>query len=154
MSKVLQKIICSLIIMTISLGLTSVFGSSWDSEISNLTPPSSPEIYKDIINSLSDHINDVEILTDSDFVDNHDLLQEHMVALSEDEESITKSFELLDLFDEIIGGLFTTDNTRNGFNRDYTTDGLNLHRNIIQIHQWLIDYVYNSTWLTEDPTML
>ena len=101
-------------------------------------------VYNDVINGLIDHINGEVVLTDNDFINNHDLLVQNTAALSADMELISKSFELLDLFEATYGALFTTSNTLNGFNRQYASDGLNLHRNIILVHQGLIDYTYTE----------
>lgn len=111
----------------------------------------SSDIYNDIISNLKDHINGDMVLSDSDFEDNHDLLLENMPVLATDSESIINSFELISLFEETIGALFTTSNTQNGFNRAYSSDGRNLHRNIMLIYQGLIDYSYTSEWLASNP---
>ena len=117
-------------------------------------PMISSVVYINVINSLIDHINGVAILTDSDFIANNAILVQNMSALSTDMESITKSFELLDIFENTIGALFTTTNTENGFNRQYSSDGLNLQRNIILIHQGLIDYTYSEQWLLDASNIL
>lgn len=154
MSKILRKFVC----LTLILGSFINFASSSDF----LTPIEKPipninissDAYFDVITSLSDHINGDIVLTDSDFIENNDLLVQHMAVLSTDMESISISFDLLDLFEETYGALFTTANTQNGFNRQYTSDGLNLHRNIILIHQGLIDHTYNQEWLQDTSSLL
>lgn len=114
----------------------------------------STDQYLEIINSLIDHINGDIILSDNDFIANHDILIQHMGVLSSDLESVSKSFDLVELFEQNIGALFTTPNTRNGFNRAYASDGLNLHRNIMLIQQGLMDHCYNEEWLIFDPNLL
>ena len=154
MSKSFQKNVC--LILMLSSFLNFAFSHSLWMPLEN--PINSPvlvsDVYLDIINNLTDHISGEIVLTDSDFMDNHDLLNQHMEVLSTDAESISKSFELLELFEETFGALFTTSNTKNGFNRQYASDGLNLHRNLILIHQGLIDHTYNNEWLLNDPGLL
>lgn len=123
-------------------------------EVPALSTEISSKEYIEVITSLSKHINGEIVLSDSDFNENHDILVQHMAVLSTDMESISKSFELLDLFEEIYGALFTSANTQNGFNRAYASDGLNLHRNIILIHQGLIDHTYSQAWLMDDQSLL
>jgi hypothetical protein len=127
---------------------------STPSEIPTNKPMVASGIYLDIVNGLIDHINGTVVLTDSDFANNHDPLVQNMAVLSTDREAVTRSFELIDLFEETYGALFTTANTKNGFNRQYASDGLNLHRNIILIHQGLIDYAYTPEWLQDSSNLL
>ncbi|MGK0316572.1 MAG: hypothetical protein ACI86M_002807 [Saprospiraceae bacterium] len=154
MYKILRKIVC----LTLTLSSFINFASSIDIlmpiEVPALSTEISSEEYIEVITSLSDHINGDIVLTDSDFIENNDLLVQHMAVLSTDMESISISFDLLNLFEETYGALFTTANTQNGFNRQYTSDGLNLHRNIILIHQGLIDHTYNQAWLMDDQSVL
>ena len=150
----LQKFICLIVLLSSFINIASPSSSLIPIEKPILTPMVSPDVYKDIINNLIDHINEDEILTDSDFTNNNDLLDQNMEALSTDMESISKSFELIELFEEAYGALFTTPNTQNGFNRQYTPDGLNLHRNIIAIHQGLIDHSYTKEWLLDNSNLL
>lgn len=150
MSNSFSRIICLALFLSAFIHIASSHGISLSSESPILNSEIASGVYLDIINNLTDHINGEVVLTDADFVNNHDLLVQNMAILSTDMESITKSFELLDLFEETIGALFTTANTQNGFNRAYASDGLNLHRNIILIHQGLIDHSYSELWLIDD----
>ena len=154
MPNTLQKIICLIVLLSSFMNIASSSASLMPIEKPMITPMVSPDVYKDIINSLIDHINGDDLLTDSDFINNNDLLDQNMVALSTDMESISKSFELIELFEDTYGALFTTSNTQNGFNRQYTADGLNLHRNIISIHQGLIDHSYTKEWLLDNSNLL
>lgn len=123
-------------------------------EISESICFSSSDIYLDVINGLIDHVTGTAVLTDADFVNNHDLLVQNISVLSSDMEAVAKSFALIDIFEQEYGAIFTTDNTKNGFNKAYTSDGLNLHRNIALILQGLIDYSYTKEWLDIAPSLL
>lgn len=142
------------IILILPFCSLSLFATAFPAGNHAEAPPSSVETYQGILEDLNDHILEIKILNDADFENNHALLNQHISVLGTDMESVTMSFELISTFEEEIGPLFTTDNTRNGFNRDYTSDGLNLHRNIIVVHQGLIDHAYNNTWLSTHPELL
>lgn len=105
--------------------------------------------YLDIISNLIDHLNGDIVLSDADFVSNHDILLQHINVLTSDAETVSRSFELIELFETTQGAIFTTNNTKNGFNRDYRSDGLNLHRNIMVVQQGLIDHAYQQQWLSD-----
>ncbi|MDF1697560.1 MAG: M60 family metallopeptidase [Saprospiraceae bacterium] len=110
--------------------------------------------YLAVIDDLIDHVNGIIELSDSDFEQNHVVLLQNLEVLSTDENALVRSFELLALFEEKEGALFTTNATRNGFNRAYATDGLNLHRNIILIHQGIIDFGYTTAILSGNPGLI
>ena len=154
MSKSFQKIICLSLLLCSFMNIASSHSLLTAPEKSIDKPAAASGIYLDIVNSLIDYINGEIVLTNTDLANNHDLLVLHMPELATDMESVSRSFELLDLFDQTIGGLFTTANTQNGINRAYASDGLNLHRNIILISQGLIDYAYSEEWLQDDDSLL
>jgi hypothetical protein len=110
--------------------------------------------YLDVIDNLKAHLNGQIVLTDADFTANHDVLLQNVSVLSTDAEAVARSFELIELFETTEGAIFTTNNTKNGFNRNYRNDGLNLHRNIMVVQQGLIDHTYHSTWLQDSVDLL
>ena len=106
MSTPLRKTACLIIILSTIINISFSHDFLIPVEKPILSAEISSEEYIEIITNLSDHINGVIVLTDSDFINNHDLLVQNMSALTTDMESITKSFELLDLFEETYGALF------------------------------------------------
>ena len=154
MSRFLSKLIKCLFFLSIIFSpICSKAFSNFSGVTNSMSVLSSAE-YLEILSNLSEHINGNIVLTDNDFLTNHDVLVQHMDVLSTDLESVNKSFELINLFEQNIGALFTTLNTRNGFNRAYASDGLNLHRNMMLIFQGLIDHSYSNELLNIDPDLL
>ena len=106
--------------------------------------------YIQLLEDLIDHINEDIILSDNDFAENHDAILQNIEILNSDFESIEKSFQLIEIFEEKIGPIFTTNNTRNGFNKAYGSDGLNIHRNVLLIYQGLIDFAFTEELLSNN----
>ncbi len=153
----LQRKICIALVVSSQLFLAFFAnGSSIPQAKLTFNAMVSPQDYKDILQSLTDHINGVAVLSDAELAANHDLLLANMEeALTTDSESVAKSFELIALFDATYQAIFVSNNTKNGFNKQYSGDGLNLHRNMVLIQQGLIDFAYhNAAWLDGNPGLL
>lgn len=110
--------------------------------------------YLEALADLEDHINQVNILSDAELEAIQTVIKDNIAVLADDEEAIERSFEIIDLFEATVGALFTTQQTKNGFNKTYGSDGLNLHRNIMLIQQGLLDHTYTSPILTTNPVLL
>ncbi|MEZ5032645.1 MAG: M60 family metallopeptidase [Saprospiraceae bacterium] len=136
-------LICSLVIP----------GLSFPSQILASVPPGLPE-YLQALTDLEDHINQVAILSDAELEALQTVIQDNITLLADDEEAIQRSFEVIDLFEATVGPLFTTPQTKNGFNRAVATDGLNLHRDIMLIQQGLLDHAYSPFILATYPDLL
>jgi hypothetical protein len=142
------------IISFLVVGQVQIFSADpTDRGVSSISSNSSG-IYLDVVNNLIAHINGDTVLTDADFEANHDLLVQNIDVLATDVTCIERSFELIALFETTVGAIFTTNNTKNGFNRGYRSDGLNLHRNIMAIQQGLLDHTYNQTWVNDTSQLL
>ncbi len=113
-----------------------------------------PPEYLEALTALEDHINQVTLLSDAQLEALQTTIQDNITVLADDEDAIVKSFQVVDLFEATVGALFTTQQTKNGFNRATGTDGLNLHRNIMLIQQGLLDQTYTSTILADNPGLL
>ena len=145
---ILLFVLCSVCLAPIS----EIYSKA--SEYNTVIPYNSPEDYKEVIDALMSHIDGTISLSDEELENNHDILLANLDVLSYDIESIRMSFDLIQQFEDSIGPLFTTNNTRNGINRAYAADGLNLHRNLILVHQGLIDHSYSEDILTNFPDEL
>ena len=129
------------------LSLLLLSSNLFQLKANGLLSPNANEDYLEILAELTDHIEGTNVLSDEELAARHDIILANIDVLAQDTEAVAKSFDLIELFEGEVGALFTTSNTRNGFNKAYASDGRNLHRNMILIHQGLIDHAYNKNML-------
>ena len=90
---------------------------------------------------LQNHINSNNILTESELLEIRDILLTQSQCLP-DENIILLAKSVIEDYDNIIGPLFSTPSTVNGFSKDpVTAPGLGLERAMVALQQGLLDFV-------------
>ena len=100
---------------------------------------------------LQNHINSNNILTESELLQIRDILLTQSQCLP-DENIILLAKSVIEDYDNIIGPLFSTPNTVNGFSKDpVIAPGLGLERAMVSLQQGLLDFVMTPEIYAEYP---
>ena len=100
---------------------------------------------------LQNHINSNNILTESELLEIRDILLTQSQCLP-DENIILLAKSVIEDYDNIIGPLFSTPSTVNGFSKDpVTAPGLGLERAMVALQQGLLDAVMTPEVYAEYP---
>ena len=100
---------------------------------------------------LQNHINSNNILTESELLQIRDILLTQSQCLP-DENIILLAKSVIEDYDNIIGPLFSTPNTVNGFSKDpVIAPGLGLERAMVALQQGLLDFVMTPEVYAEYP---
>ena len=100
---------------------------------------------------LQNHINSNNILTESELLQIRDILLTQSQCLP-DENIILLAKSVIEDYDNIIGPLFSTPNTVNGFSKDpVIAPGLGLERAMVALQQGLLDFVMTPEIYAEYP---
>jgi len=111
--------------------------------VSDLPSPTANQIasFNDAINTVKNHIDRAALLNASQLVAVNDKLNENISALKSDRESMVKALELVAVYENQHGGLFTRgSSTEGGFSK--TAEGFELENIIIDVMQGLVDHSY------------
>ena len=106
-----------------------------------------------IFNSLTNHINGLNPLSSAQLIEINTLINENILMFSANDDAIGNAFELVDLYDNTFGALFTNESfTYGGFPNDSIV-GYELENCIISIIQGVIDYSYTQENLENFSTV-
>ena len=107
------------------------------------------------LDNLQDHINGVTTLTNEELNQLKNTFYIYAEQLSDSELLIIKAQSVVEDYDAVIGPLFTTPNTENGFLRDpLQSPSLNLERAMVALQQGLFDFVFTPEVYTEFPELI
>jgi len=105
----------------------------------------------EVLIDLQNHINSNNILTESELLQIRDILLTQSQCLP-DENIILLAKSVIEDYDNIIGPLFSTPNTVNGFSKDpVIAPGLGLERAMVALQQGLLDFVMTPEVYAEYP---
>ena len=106
----------------------------------------------DALNDLQDHINGIAILTPSDLAYIRNIFVWFPECLADSETMILLGKSVVEDFDNLVGPLFTTPNTVNGFSKDTAAaPGLDVERAMVALEQGIFDYVFTTTIYANYP---
>ena len=100
---------------------------------------------------LQNHINGIATLTQPQLLSIRDVFQLQPICLR-DEENILLAKSVIEDYDTLVGPLFSTPNTVNGFSKDpLAAPGLGLERAMIALQQAILDAVITPSVYLEYP---
>ena len=126
-----------LFILITCLGLSSV-------QAQNLVPT---------LNKIKDHISSDAILNASQLVTEKNRIVNNASNFQTDTDAIALAFEVVELYDNTYGALFTRGTSTNGGINPRGASGFALENAIIEIMQGVIDYGYTESNLKNNPSI-
>lgn len=115
------------------------------------TPIASTSEFINSIKKIKNHISGGTQLSASELKDENTIINENIKALENDVASIEIAFELVELYENTNGALFTTSTTSSGFSR--TALGMDLEFVLLAVQQGIIDYSYTTSNIDSYPEL-
>ncbi len=104
---------------------------------------------------LDQHLNGSILLSGEELLQIQNVFDQFPSCLAESEDMIELAKSVIDNFDEIVGPLFTTPNTQNGFSKNPdNAPGLELERAILALEQGVFDEVFTSEIYAAYPNII
>ena len=117
--------------------------------------PFNSEVLFNSLDELQDHINGVITLTDDELNQLKNIFYIYADQFANSESLIIQAQSVIADYDAIIGPLFTTANTENGFPRDpLESPSLNLERAMVALQQGIFDFVFTPEVHTQYPELV
>jgi hypothetical protein len=103
------------------------------------------------LNDLQGHINSTATLTTGDLLFIRTIFEQFPECLAENEAMILLGKSVMEDYDNLVGALFTTPATQNGFTKEAGAPGMEREQAMVALQQGIFDFVFTPEVYSEYP---